>query len=90
MAFPVPIITGTIAFIILHVLGAGFGLYLYNSKKLSKDNAQIYCISVMVCFVCTWIMWLCAWLHQWNPIIIPTETLTNVIVESKGGVVVGH
>jgi len=27
----------------------------------------------IVATVATWMMWACVWMHQWNPIILPTR-----------------
>ena len=26
---------------------------------------RLYCLSVVVAFICMWLMWACVWLHQW-------------------------
>ena len=30
---------------------------------------------VFVSAFCMWIMWICTWLHQWHPIIVPEYTV---------------
>lgn len=37
-------------------------------------NVIIYRIGTVVCVItgfATWLMWLCAWMHQWHPLITP-------------------
>ena len=33
---------------------------------------RICCTSIMVATVCLWMIWICTWLHQWHPLIVPT------------------
>ncbi len=40
MAFPTPIITGTIIFILLGFVASIVGMWLWRTKKLSLDNTQ--------------------------------------------------
>lgn len=30
------------------------------------------CVSVTLAVICTWIMWVCTYMHQMNPLINPT------------------
>jgi len=40
MAFPVPVVTGTLVFVFLAVLGGIIGVALRKFKKLDKDEGQ--------------------------------------------------
>ncbi len=33
---------------------------------------RLCCLSIIVATFCLWLMWLCTWLHQWHPLIVPT------------------
>jgi V-type H+-transporting ATPase subunit e len=71
MSIPPTIITGTIGYLLLAALGLGL---LYSSRAtgvLSKDNAAIGNVVVTISAFCMWLFWLCAWLHQWHPLIVP-------------------
>lgn len=71
MSIPPTIITGTIGYLLLGALGLGL---LYSSRAtgvLSKDNAAIGNVVVTISTFCMWLFWLCAWLHQWHPLIVP-------------------
>lgn len=46
------------------------GLCMLRTKRMTKDNSQIYCISVIIAMFSMWLMWLCTWLHQWHPVIM--------------------
>jgi len=39
--------------------------------KLSKDEAQIGTVVAITTGVSAWLFWLCAWMHQWHPLITP-------------------
>jgi hypothetical protein len=30
-------------------------------------------------------MWLCTWMHQWHPLIVPTEMTSHDVPEGGGG-----
>jgi hypothetical protein len=40
MGFPVPVLTGTIVFIILAFVGGCVGVFLRKTNRLNKDNGQ--------------------------------------------------
>eukprot|EP00551_Chaetoceros_affinis_P003339 CAMPEP_0203636674 /NCGR_PEP_ID=MMETSP0088-20131115/3175_2 /ASSEMBLY_ACC=CAM_ASM_001087 /TAXON_ID=426623 /ORGANISM="Chaetoceros affinis, Strain CCMP159" /LENGTH=75 /DNA_ID=CAMNT_0050490883 /DNA_START=54 /DNA_END=281 /DNA_ORIENTATION=- len=71
MEIPAPIITGTIiyaflgAILLLGVTGA------LMTGAMSKDNASIGYVVITVAVFAMWMFWLCAWLHQWHPLISP-------------------
>ena len=71
MAIPATIITGTIGYLLLAAIGLGL---LYSSRAtglLSKDNTDIGNVVVTICTFSMWLFWLCAWMHQWHPLIVP-------------------
>jgi hypothetical protein len=39
---------------------------------------SIYMALVPVATMCMWLMWVCTWLHQWHPIILPTKHAESV------------
>lgn len=63
------VINGTGVYIGL-VLGLIVLTYLARCVGLvSKDFAEISTVLYSVAGVCTWTLWLCAWMHQWHPLI---------------------
>eukprot|EP00568_Trieres_chinensis_P001919 CAMPEP_0183307970 /NCGR_PEP_ID=MMETSP0160_2-20130417/19668_1 /TAXON_ID=2839 ORGANISM="Odontella Sinensis, Strain Grunow 1884" /NCGR_SAMPLE_ID=MMETSP0160_2 /ASSEMBLY_ACC=CAM_ASM_000250 /LENGTH=75 /DNA_ID=CAMNT_0025471703 /DNA_START=76 /DNA_END=303 /DNA_ORIENTATION=+ len=71
MSIPAPLIVGTIIYLILAaalLLGV-FGCLV--TRKLSKDDAAIANVVVVIAVFATWLFWACAWLHQWHPLIVP-------------------
>jgi V-type H+-transporting ATPase subunit e len=71
MAIPTTLITGTICYL---VLGAAMIVGIMSSKTaglLSKDNAAIGHVVVSIATFSMWLFWLCAWMHQWHPLIKP-------------------
>lgn len=71
MSIPGPVVTGTIVFLILAASLLALNLGAMVTGMLSKDNAGIGNVVIIVCTVSTWLFWLCAWLHQWHPLIKP-------------------
>eukprot|EP00523_Entomoneis_sp_CCMP467_P010212 CAMPEP_0168736344 /NCGR_PEP_ID=MMETSP0724-20121128/9812_1 /TAXON_ID=265536 /ORGANISM="Amphiprora sp., Strain CCMP467" /LENGTH=78 /DNA_ID=CAMNT_0008783539 /DNA_START=81 /DNA_END=317 /DNA_ORIENTATION=+ len=68
---PGPVITGTIGYLVLFALliAAVFGAR--SIGYLNKDDAQIGNVVVTTAVIAMWLFWLCAWLHQWHPLIMP-------------------
>ena len=71
MAIPAAIITGTIGYIVLGLIGLGLIFSSRATGALSKDNAEIGNVVVTIATFSMWLFWLCAWLHQWHPLIKP-------------------
>jgi V-type H+-transporting ATPase subunit e len=71
MYIPGPVITGTIGYLLLAFLAIGGVFVSRASGLLSKDNAAIGNIVISVAVLAMWLFWLCAWLHQWHPLIKP-------------------
>ena len=71
MGFPTPILTGSIGFLVLGALGNGAIFSSRATGTLSKDNAAIGNVVVSIATFGMWLFWLCAWLHQWHPLIKP-------------------
>jgi len=71
MSIPGPLVTGTIVYLILAVALLALNLGAMVTGMLSKDNAGIGNVVIIVASVASWLFWLCAWLHQWHPLIKP-------------------
>lgn len=73
MAFSIPgtLITGTIGYLLLACLLIGSVFVSRASGLLSKDNAAIGNIVISIAVFAMWLFWMCAWLHQWHPLIKP-------------------
>jgi len=68
---PTSIITGTIGFLVLTAIAIGIVFSSRATGMLSKDNAAIANVVVSVATFSMWLFWLCAWMHQWHPLIQP-------------------
>ena len=44
---------------------------LSRNNYLSKDSFQIITVITTCAGLATWLLWLCAWMHQWHPLITP-------------------
>ncbi len=62
--------TFTYAFITLAVIAATW-LSAFT-KRISKDSARIITVVATLAGISFWLLWLCAWMHQWHPLITPT------------------
>jgi V-type H+-transporting ATPase subunit e len=71
MSIPGPVITGTIAYLLLGVIAIGAVFTARAAGVLNKDDAGIGNVVVTIATFAMWLFWLCAWLHQWHPLIKP-------------------
>jgi V-type H+-transporting ATPase subunit e len=71
MTIPATIITGTIGYFVLAALCIGLVFSSRATGMLSKDNASIANVVVSLAVFSMWLFWLCAWMHQWHPLIKP-------------------
>jgi V-type H+-transporting ATPase subunit e len=71
MGIPSAIISGTVGYIVLLCVAL---VVLQSSRAtgmLSKDNTEIGNVVVTIATFSMWLFWLCAWMHQWHPLIQP-------------------
>eukprot|EP00521_Asterionellopsis_glacialis_P000659 CAMPEP_0195253182 /NCGR_PEP_ID=MMETSP0706-20130129/4303_1 /TAXON_ID=33640 /ORGANISM="Asterionellopsis glacialis, Strain CCMP134" /LENGTH=76 /DNA_ID=CAMNT_0040305615 /DNA_START=30 /DNA_END=260 /DNA_ORIENTATION=- len=68
---PAPIITGTISYLAVGFVLIGAIFASNATGLLSKDNAAIGHIVASISVFSMWLFWLCAWMHQWHPLIKP-------------------
>ena len=71
MSIPSTVITGTIGFLLLCALSIGAVQTSRATGMMSKDNADIGNVIVGIASFSMWLFWLCAWMHQWHPLIKP-------------------
>lgn len=68
---PAALITGTVAYIVVGAILQGLVFSSRATGILSKDNAGIGFVVISIGVFSTWLFWLCAWMHQWHPLIKP-------------------
>lgn len=71
MAIPSQIATGSVLYLIMGVVLLGLIFASRLTGRLSKDNAEIGNVVVVIATVSMWLFWFCAWMHQWHPLIKP-------------------
>jgi V-type H+-transporting ATPase subunit e len=71
MAISGTIITGSIGYLVLGCIALGVIFSARATGMMSKDNAEIGHVVVGLSTFSMWLFWLCAWLHQWHPLIKP-------------------
>eukprot|EP00569_Conticribra_weissflogii_P003309 CAMPEP_0171327696 /NCGR_PEP_ID=MMETSP0878-20121228/188_1 /TAXON_ID=67004 /ORGANISM="Thalassiosira weissflogii, Strain CCMP1336" /LENGTH=75 /DNA_ID=CAMNT_0011827489 /DNA_START=142 /DNA_END=369 /DNA_ORIENTATION=- len=71
MSIPAPVATGTFLYLILGAVLLGLIFASRLTGRLTKDNAEIANVVVIIGTISTWLFWLCAWMHQWHPLIKP-------------------
>ena len=71
MSIPPTIIKGTFAYLVLGLALIVGIMFSRTSGMLSKDNAQIGNVVVAISTFAMWLFWVCAWMHQWHPLIKP-------------------
>ncbi|EAS03687.2 ATP synthase subunit H (macronuclear) [Tetrahymena thermophila SB210] len=69
------IFAGSMIFIAIAVVGSIFFGFYARARTVDitakGSNACIAVFSVILSCICMWIMWVCAYMHQMNPIIMP-------------------
>ncbi|KAG7350524.1 ATP synthase subunit H [Nitzschia inconspicua] len=68
---PSTLVTGTIAYLVAAVVLIGIVQAARGVGKLSKDDAGTGNVVVIIAVIAMWLFWLCAWMHQWHPLIQP-------------------
>ena len=68
---PAPVNSTTFTFFSLAALVIGYFYFQYKRGNTSKDNFQIVAVVVPTLTFFTWLLWLCAWMHQWHPLLKP-------------------
>jgi len=71
MAIPSQIATGSFLYLILGAILLGLIFASRLTGRLTKDNADIANVVVVISTFAMWLFWLCAWMHQWHPLIKP-------------------
>lgn len=71
MGFPTTLVTGSIGFLVLGALANGAVFSSRATGMLDKDNAAIGNVVCTIATFAMWLFWLCAWMHQWHPLIKP-------------------
>ena len=71
MAIPTPVISGTIGYLLIGVILIGLVFSSRATGLLNKDNAAIANVVITIATFAMWLFWLCAWMHQWHPLIQP-------------------
>ena len=71
MAIPSALISGSIGYLILAAILHAMIISSRASGILNKDNTGIAQVVVSIGMFATWLFWLCAWMHQWHPLIKP-------------------
>lgn len=72
MGPPPEVTSGTFVYLAITLAIIGFTWISSSIGKISKDSAQILTVVTATGGVCMWLLWLCAWMHQWHPLITPT------------------
>jgi V-type H+-transporting ATPase subunit e len=71
MAIPATIVSGTVGYIVLLCVALAALQSSRATGMLSKDNTEIGNVVVTIATFAMWLFWLCAWMHQWHPLIRP-------------------
>ena len=69
---PAPVNEGTGVFIGFFAMVIIFFWAMQTIGRISKDSFQIIAVITSTLGVATWLLWLCAWMHQWHPLLVPT------------------
>eukprot|EP00629_Pelagomonadales_sp_RCC1024_P004569 CAMPEP_0119270176 /NCGR_PEP_ID=MMETSP1329-20130426/7286_1 /TAXON_ID=114041 /ORGANISM="Genus nov. species nov., Strain RCC1024" /LENGTH=95 /DNA_ID=CAMNT_0007270187 /DNA_START=260 /DNA_END=544 /DNA_ORIENTATION=+ len=68
---PQPVVHGTSVFLSIVVALTIMTLFAMCLGVCSKDNTQIAIVLYSLAGFCCWLLWLCTWMHQWHPLLVP-------------------
>ncbi|KAG5180501.1 hypothetical protein JKP88DRAFT_223259 [Tribonema minus] len=68
---PLPILYGTLVFSAMCLSVMGLCRAGTMTGALTKPEAEIGYVVVVLSSVCMWLLWMMAWLHQWHPLVEP-------------------
>mmetsp|Transcript_7920 Transcript_7920/g.20529 ORF Transcript_7920/g.20529 Transcript_7920/m.20529 type:complete len:80 (+) Transcript_7920:35-274(+) len=68
---PDPVVSGTWTFIGIAVALSVVTIFGRCIGMVSKDTSSISLVLYWLAAFCTWLIWVCAWMHQWHPLIVP-------------------
>ena len=71
LGIPSVLIQGTIAYLLFAAVLIGMVMGGRAIGMLNKDDAAIGNVVVTIGVTSMWLFWICAWLHQWHPLIQP-------------------
>jgi len=71
---PEPFMSGTWTYVVLTVLAVMTGYVGKFTGVMTKENASVFSTLAFVTGVCLWMLWACAYLHQWNLLIMPIKS----------------
>jgi len=80
---PEPVSNGTGLFIGTFGVLIIWAYVLTITGHLSKDMFYISTVILATLGVATWLLWLCAWMHQWHPLIVPQYKMEHAESESS-------
>jgi V-type H+-transporting ATPase subunit e len=70
----IALLYGSLAFLLLGLVAfLCFAFYVWHNstEETASMNLKIVAVSVAIGTVCMWLMWICTYMHQMNPIIFP-------------------
>jgi len=71
MSLPDPINSAILTWVFTVIGAILISALMKQSGAISKDGLGNLIVFFTVTGVCTFIMWLCVWLHQWHPLLTP-------------------
>mmetsp|Transcript_19450 Transcript_19450/g.22249 ORF Transcript_19450/g.22249 Transcript_19450/m.22249 type:complete len:82 (-) Transcript_19450:159-404(-) len=66
-----PLLEGTVYYGIVWLVLFLVLSFQNKTGKMSSDDTGIGHVVVSISVFSMWLFWLCAWLHQWHPLIKP-------------------
>jgi len=71
MGIPQPIVHGTFVYVSIVIAVSIATLFMRCLGVCTKDNTAIALFLYPIAGFCAWLLWLCTWMHQWHPLLVP-------------------
>ncbi len=69
------LIVGSIIFPVLGIIGylvaSAHINRIFTDRVKKRENKSLACVVAFMCVFCMWLHWICAYMHQMNPITPP-------------------
>ncbi len=68
---PYPVIQSLGLYLAFAVMCVIWYWAMWRGNYMNKDSFQILTITTVLAVFFLMLLWLCAWMHQWHPLIVP-------------------
>jgi len=68
---PAPVMNGTVTFFSIALVLMVATVFGRLVGCVSKDMTYVALVLYPLAAFCSWLLWVCCWMHQWHPLVYP-------------------